>query len=46
MYIGGKYQCHGNKPQPFHCVVFSSGAERSLNYDDDWDVKVTGVTGN
>lgn len=46
MYIGGKYQCHGNKPQPFHCVVFSSGAERSLNYDDDWDVKGTGVTGN
>lgn len=42
MYIGGRYQCHGNKPQPLHGVVFSCGAERSLNYNGDWAVKGTG----
>lgn len=36
MYIGGKYQCHGNEPQALLCVVSSYGTERPLHCADDW----------
>lgn len=38
MYIGGKYQCHGNKPQSLHFAIPSYGVERPLNSADAWNV--------